>query len=161
VPKKPYPLEALRTLRKRTRDEAQGELAGAQAALEQAEACLREATQALQAQVSVRAKQNEARFERAADLVRAAAFDGRLHAEVQALVLREGQARQEVRTRERAVRVAREALRAAYGEQQVIERHHERFVDEERKRRDKADELEEEDLLAHREAKRRRQASEA
>jgi hypothetical protein len=58
-------------------------------------------------------------------------------------------ARSELRSRERAVRLAELTLQQAYIQREVIERHHARFAQTERKRVERALEAEEDDLAQH------------
>jgi flagellar biosynthesis chaperone FliJ len=150
--KAPYPLEAVRMLRKTQRDGAELQLAEARVQLAQAQSALYALTQQRDTGAAERSEQANARSGRGADLARAGAYDARLAQAARELAKHEQAAKAVVRERERAVRIAEQTLLEAYREQQLIERHHERFAQAEHKRRVKAEELEDEDLLASRRA---------
>jgi hypothetical protein len=90
-----------------------------------------------------------------AQLALAGAWTARLREREREHAKRVVRARAELRSRERAVRLAELTLQQAYIEREVIERHHARFSQTERKRVDRALEAEDEDLAQHAHARSR------
>lgn len=90
-----------------------------------------------------------------AELALAGAWTARLRERERGHAALVSQARAEVRSRERAVRLAELTLQQAYIERELIERHHARFAQTERKRAEREHEAESDDILQHAHARSR------
>jgi hypothetical protein len=154
--KRSYPLEQVLQLRVRTYQEAELELARARGRLHDAQLALTAAQEALAAHSAKRARvvnpEPAGKVVSSQALVWSGAYAARL--QVDALKLKERvKAAQEVVTAEaRALRLAELTWHRAYADREMLNRHHERFLESERKAAERAEELEIEDLWhpAHR-----------
>jgi CTP synthase (UTP-ammonia lyase) len=147
---KAYPLEAARSLRTRTLDAAKSELALTRARAADAAAAHAQAAQAVATLREARTNAVASAAVSGAELALAGAYSTRLRlaqADTQAAL---DQAAVELRRCARAVRLAELKLSHAYIEREVIERHHARFAENERKRTERAAEAELDDLIPHR-----------
>lgn len=150
---RPYPLEAARQLRTQAQDAAVDALARARADLADAEAAQQRAAAAVDAVIKQRAQSHGSAAISGSDLARAGAYDIRLRAAQQDKEAELKLAAAKVKRCRRAERLAELALHQAYVEREVIERHHARFAEVERKRAARAADDEEDDLQAARRAK--------
>jgi flagellar biosynthesis chaperone FliJ len=151
-----YPWEPLESLRRGARAEAEAELGRMQSTLERARAELALAEQALEAQLARMPQSTElAAPGRASGLVlqRAAGHARRLAHEASCLHQARVQAETRVRAREAALETARRALAAARDKERALERDRERFSGEQRRARERAEQLELDERAA-REARR-------
>lgn len=147
--KKPYPLEAARVLRTRAQDAAVLVLKEGQAAVAAAEAIHARAHQDAAALAERRVEATRAAALSGAELAIAGAWAGKLqrdHAAAREVVQRTAA---EVKRLARAALIAQEALRQAYIERELIERHHARFAEAEQKRIQKAEDDEMDDMIPH------------
>jgi hypothetical protein len=158
---RPYPLEVARTVRSHAQSSAELGLRDARARLADATAKL-EGLQRIAAELarardeslrsagsSKTAQVSESIGVSGAALARAGAWTARLHDRERAHRRLVEQAHSELRSQQRAVRLAELTLNQAYIEREVIERHHARFAQTERKRTERAQEAESDDLLQH------------
>jgi hypothetical protein len=146
---KPYPLEAVRVLRTRAQDAAVLVFRDAEAAVAAAEAIHARAQQDATALAERRVAATREAAGSGAELAIAGAWAAKLqrdHAAAREVVQRTAA---EVRRLARAARIAQEALRQAYIERELIERHHARFAEAERKRIQKAEDDEMDDMIPH------------
>jgi hypothetical protein len=147
--KKPYPLEAIRVLRTRAQDDAAIVFKDAQAAVAAAEAVHARAEQDAAALAERRLAATRDAALSGAELAIAGAWAAKLqreHAVARTVVQRTAA---EVKRLARAALIAQEALRQAYIERELIERHHARFAEAERKRIQKAEDDEMDDMIPH------------
>ncbi|MCB9612848.1 MAG: hypothetical protein H6722_10395 [Sandaracinus sp.] len=149
-----YPLEAARELRERAVDEAGEALAAAVRAHAEASQAHSRACAKLEAhEVETRAfveAERQAGPRRIEDFQHAQAYLTRRRTEREAHVAAIARAADEVTARERDVVTARDALATAKAEAQAVEKHHERWQDERRKRAEARAEDEVEDLVSAR-----------
>jgi hypothetical protein len=146
---KPYPHEGIRQLRNRAQEAAVIALRDARADLAVAENAHGRAEEASAALLERRRSATRAAAVSGAELAVAGAFAVRLQREH--LATREAVQRTaaEVRRLSRVVRLAEMALHQAYIEREVIERHAARFAETERKRIQKLEDDEMDDLIPH------------
>ena len=148
---KAYPLEAARTLRSRAHDEAVLALSQARTHAADAIAAHERAQAAVAALEDARtlALAPASAAVSGAELARSAAYAHRLRLELDRKRAALAEAAAALRTSARAVRLAELKLSQAYIEREVIERHHARFAERERKRVERAEEAELDDLIPH------------
>jgi predicted transcriptional regulator len=146
---KPYPLEALRVLRSRAQDAAATVYKEAQRALEAARVAHTRAQDAADAIAERRRASVQTPFETGAEVATFSAWSAKLqreHAAARELVKRTAA---EVKRLTREERLAQDKLRQAFLERQIIERHHEKFAEAEKKRLQKIEDDEMDDLIPH------------
>lgn len=144
-----YPLEALRTIRSRALDEAVAARDDARAQLEHAEAAHALKLGAATAALEARRKLLDCAAVSGAEWARLGAYGVRLHAEHKAAQAATKVAAAAVKDAQRALKLADLRLHHAYIEREVVERHHARFAEEERKRQKRAEDDEMDDLIPH------------
>lgn len=150
-----YPLEQVRELRVRAYQEAELELTRARGRVHDAQQALTAAEHALQAHTAKRAKvvtpeAGEAVSSQA--LARLGMYAARLQTEGQKLKAHVKTAQAALAAEARALRLAELTWQRAYTDREMLSRHHERFLESQRKAAERAEELEIEDLWhpAHR-----------
>jgi predicted S18 family serine protease len=145
---KPYPLEAVRTLRTHALRMAELGLFNARAALTASQERLANAERELVSLLERRVQLSRPGFFRGAELTRAGAYSIRLRADYDAQRKRVADAKVEVRRCDRGLRLAELTLHQAYIEREVIERHYAEFARQERKKIERALEDEEDEWRA-------------
>jgi hypothetical protein len=143
-----YPLAAARAHRDQVQKAAQQQLAAAQVELAAADAivsALLAKRDALRAQRTATVGAG-AEPQSAAQIARSGAYGARLAGEQSRLIQQLSAATRVVTERARALRLAELTLIEAHGEREVIERHHARFQEEQRKLLERKHELEIEDM---------------
>jgi hypothetical protein len=154
--KRSYPLEQVLQLRVRTYQEAELELAQAKGRLHDAQLALAAAEDALKEHSAKRSRvvtpDPSTKLVSSQALAWSGAYAARLQADGLKLKERVKAAQSVVATESRAVRLAELTWHRAYADRELLNRHHERFLESERKAADRAEELEIEDLWhpAHR-----------
>jgi hypothetical protein len=149
--KKPYPLEALRTVRSHAMQAAQLGLHDARAALHDAQSKLAEVRRAHDARLAERSHEcgsDGAPSVCGAELARSGAYALRLQLAHAASRDELRRAEQALRSCDRALRLAELTLEQAYIEREVVERHHATFALEVRKQAERALEDEHDDQQA-------------
>ena len=142
-----YPLAAARLQRDEVRKAAQERLAAARAEFDAAQRavdalCVRRDALRAKRSASVNVKESQS----AAEVARSGAYAARLGREQQQLNQQLSAAERGLLERARALRLAELALADAHVQRELIERHHARFQEEQRKLADREEELEVEDL---------------
>jgi hypothetical protein len=146
---KPYPLEALRVLRSRAQDAASDAYKASQKALAAAQYAHARAQQDADAALERRRSVLEVPARTGAELAVAGVWAAKLqreHAATREVLKRTVT---EVKRLARAERLAQDKLRQAFMERQIVERHHEKFAEAERKRLQKIEDDEMDDLIPH------------
>lgn len=146
---KPYPLEALRVLRSRAQDEAASAYKESQKALAAGQAAHARAQEAADALLECRRAALEVAPSTGGELAIAGVFASKLQREHAAAREALKQTAAEVRRLARAERLAQDKLRQAFLERQVVEKHHEKFAEAERKRLQRIEDDEMDDLIPH------------
>lgn len=149
--KKPYPLEALRTVRSHALQDAQLGLQGARAARQDAQARLAEVRRAQAALLAERVRTSGADGPSTlcgAELARSGNYALRLQLAYASSREQVRNAEGAVRRCERALRLAELTLHQAYVEHELVERHHATFAQEVRKKAERELEDEQDDWQA-------------
>jgi hypothetical protein len=145
-----YPLEQVRELRVRTYQEAELELARARGRLHDAEQALAAAQEALATHNAKRSGVVQpaagARVVSSQALAWSGAYGARLQADGLKLKERVKAAQATLTAEARALRLAELTWHRAYADRELLNRHHERFLQAEKKAAERAEELEIEDL---------------
>jgi hypothetical protein len=146
---KPYPLEALRKIRSDAQDAAVLVHKDALAVLAAAQAVHTRAEQDADAIAERRSAATRTAAQSGAELAIAGAWAAKLQRDH--VAAREVLKRTAAKVKEvtRAERLAQELLRQAYIERQVVERHYAKFAEAERKRLQKIEDDEMDDLIPH------------
>ena len=150
-----YPLAAALTQREHMQEAAKLRLMEARAAMAQAEAELSAATSAWSALASSRAallnqankpSRTRASSRTGGELARDGAYAARLGLELAELAIRVQHARRALADHARSLRLAELHLTDAYAQRELVERHHARFQQAASRARERARELETEEL---------------
>ena len=147
-----YPLEAARKLRAQEVEEKKAELGAALAGVSAHEEKLEREKAALSEHQALRAKfrREERGGGDGAELMRRVAYEQRLASEERDKKQHVEDAQNELRNAERAADAARASLAQARAEAEAVEKHHQRWLAEQKQRAERAEEAEADDLASSR-----------